>query len=55
MVMQWPIKNLNVHCLVVTLPPGSDSQALLDQVQKDDRAESVLSKNAAGNNPAFYR
>ncbi|MGI9228114.1 MAG: S8 family peptidase [Gammaproteobacteria bacterium] len=45
MVMQWPIKSLNVHCLVVTLPTGSDSQSLLKQVKNDVRVESVQAMN----------
>lgn len=45
MVMQWPIRSLNVHCLVVTLPPGSDSQTLLKQVENDARVESVQAMN----------
>lgn len=43
-VTQWPIKSLNVHCLVVTLPEGSTS-SLLNKLGKDPRVESVQMMN----------
>ncbi len=45
MIMQWPIKSLKVHCLVVTLPSDSDPKDLLKTIRKDARVESVQAMN----------
>ncbi len=43
-VTQWPIKNLNVHCLVATFPRG-DIKTLLKKINADARVESVQAMN----------
>ena len=45
-VTQWPIKSLNVHCLVVTLPEVHDASALLNNITNDSRVESVQVMNS---------
>ena len=42
---QWPIKSLNVHCLVATLPEGQDVKIMLKKIKNDVRVESVQAMN----------
>ena len=44
-IEQWPIKSLNVHCLVATLPKGQDVNAVLKKINDDERVESVQAMN----------
>ena len=45
-ITQWPIKSLNVHCLVVTLPENTDSEGVLNKIREDNRVEAVQPMNS---------
>lgn len=42
---QWPIKSINVHCLVATFPENQDSASVLEKINADARVESVQPMN----------
>lgn len=45
-VTEWPIKSLNVHCVVVTLPADQAVTAFIDRLTADPRVASVQRMNA---------
>jgi len=45
-VTEWPIKSLNVHCVVATLPADQAVADFIDQLKADPRVASVQQMNA---------
>ena len=45
-VTEWPIKSLNVHCVVATLPANQAVTAFIDRLTADPRVASVQKMNA---------
>lgn len=44
-VTEWPIKSLNVHCVVATFPAGEKISGLIDRLTADTRVASVQKLN----------
>ncbi len=38
---EWPIRSLGIYCSVLRIPPGVDSEAVIQRLEQDARVESV--------------